>query len=313
MGIDFIYFLNSIYMRELKIGRLPSNDIVLNEPTVSKYHAILRIDQAGVTLIDLNSTNGTFVNGNRVEDSVQLNELDIVKLGLVLFDWNDYVGSNLEQKKANYQSYSEPDDEPQHEIEEEKNEPIVVQQSVYNSPSTNITQKSTNYTPLIIFIVILGFLGLAGLIIAISDSSSSSNNFDYEKSHENNSTANESPKEENTSSQTQSNERQVNSVPSFTKSELLEEGNFYNDNYQSTVNFYNNKYIFDMIPCCWDGDYRYTETFFNEKYNLVVVFNNSYQETLKIKILSPTSFEIIENSVNHGADFPFSYGIYKKK
>ena len=162
-------------MRELKIGRLPSNDIVLNEPTVSKYHAILRIDQAGVTLTDLNSTNGTFVNGNRVEDSVQLNELDIVKLGLILFDWNDYVGSNLEQKKANYQSYSEPDDEPQQELEEEKNEPIVVQQSVYNSPSTNITQKSTNYTPLIIFIVILGFLGLAGLIIAISENSGGSN------------------------------------------------------------------------------------------------------------------------------------------
>jgi pSer/pThr/pTyr-binding forkhead associated (FHA) protein len=162
-------------MRELKIGRLPSNDIVLNEPTVSKYHAILRIDQAGVTLTDLNSTNGTFVNGNRVEDSIQLNELDIVKLGLVLFDWNDYVGSNLEQKKANYQSYSEPDDEPQQEIEEEKNEPIVVQQSVYNSPSTNITQKSTNYTPLIIFVVILGFLGLAGLIIVIFENTSGSN------------------------------------------------------------------------------------------------------------------------------------------
>ena len=166
-------------MRELKIGRLPSNDIVLNEPTVSKYHAILRIEQTGVTLTDLNSTNGTFVNGNRVEDSIQLNELDIVKLGLVLFDWNDYVGSNIEQKKANYQSYSEPDDEPQQEIEEEKNEPIVVQQSVYNSPSTNITQKSTNYTPLIIFIVILGFLGLAGLIIAISENTSGSN---YEES-----------------------------------------------------------------------------------------------------------------------------------
>ncbi len=116
-------------MRELKIGRLPSNDIVLNEPTVSKYHAILRIEQTGVTLTDLNSTNGTFVNGNRLEDSIQLNELDIVKLGLILFDWNDYVGSNLEQKKASYQSYSEPDDLPQREIEEEKNEPIVV---VYN-------------------------------------------------------------------------------------------------------------------------------------------------------------------------------------
>ena len=163
-------------MREFKIGRLASNDIVINEPTVSKYHAVLRIDQTGVTLTDLNSTNGSFVNGNRVEDSVQLNELDIVKLGLVLFDWNDYVkGQNLVQNNVNFYSNSQHEEEPQNEIEEEKNEPIVVQQSVYNSPSTNITQKSTNYTPLIIFIVILGFLGLAGLIIVISENSGGSN------------------------------------------------------------------------------------------------------------------------------------------
>ena len=163
-------------MREFKIGRLASNDIVINEPTVSKYHAVLRIDQTGVKLTDLNSTNGTFVNGNRVEDSFQLNELDIVKLGLVLFDWNDYVkGQNLVQNNVNFHSNSQHEEEPQNEIEEEKNEPIVVQQSVYNSPSTNITQKSTNYTPLIIFVVILGFLGLAGLIIAISENSGGSN------------------------------------------------------------------------------------------------------------------------------------------
>jgi hypothetical protein len=167
-------------MKEFKIGRLASNDIVINEPTVSKYHAVLRIDQTGVTLTDLNSTNGTFVNGNRVEDSFQLSELDIVKLGLVLFDWNDYVkGQNLVQNNVNFHSNSQHEEEPQNEIEEEKNEPIVVQQSVYNSPSTNITQKSTNYTPLIIFVVILGFVGLAALIIAISENSGGGSDVPY--------------------------------------------------------------------------------------------------------------------------------------
>jgi pSer/pThr/pTyr-binding forkhead associated (FHA) protein len=159
-------------MKEYKIGRLPSNDIVINEPTVSKHHALLRIDQIGVTLTDLNSTNGTFVNGNRVEESIQLNELDIVKLGLVLFDWNDYVNSTRsEQNNVRYQNDSEPEEEPRQERQEERDEPVVVQQSVYNSPSTTITQKSTNYTPLIIFVVILGFVGLAALIIAISENS----------------------------------------------------------------------------------------------------------------------------------------------
>ena len=86
-----------LIMREFKIGRLASNDIVINEPTVSKYHAVLRIDQTGVTLTDLNSTNGSFVNGNRVYGSTRLNGLDIVKLGMFLLDWNNYVVVDMKQ------------------------------------------------------------------------------------------------------------------------------------------------------------------------------------------------------------------------
>jgi len=64
------------------IGRGPANDITLDDKSVSKRHAlitlqILKNGDSKVQITDLHSTNGTFVNGNRVtyhtlEDSDQL-------------------------------------------------------------------------------------------------------------------------------------------------------------------------------------------------------------------------------------------------
>lgn len=49
------------------IGRKPDNDIVLNAAGVSGHHAFIEHDQGAFTLVDNASTNGVFVNGERVE------------------------------------------------------------------------------------------------------------------------------------------------------------------------------------------------------------------------------------------------------
>ena len=50
------------------IGRTPSNDIVLDSPSVSKFHAYFRVGANGsCTLHDPGSKNGTKVNGVRLE------------------------------------------------------------------------------------------------------------------------------------------------------------------------------------------------------------------------------------------------------
>lgn len=49
-----------------KIGRRDSNDIVLPDPYVSGQHAMLEISGATARLTDLGSTNGTFIEGNRL-------------------------------------------------------------------------------------------------------------------------------------------------------------------------------------------------------------------------------------------------------
>ena len=55
----------------LTIGRTRANDVVLDDPLVSRQHATLELGQPAV-LRDLNSFNGTFVNGHRVSGSVRL-------------------------------------------------------------------------------------------------------------------------------------------------------------------------------------------------------------------------------------------------
>ena len=49
------------------VGRMPGSTIVLNDPNVSRNHAEIKPLGAGFVLQDLGSTNGTRVNGGRVE------------------------------------------------------------------------------------------------------------------------------------------------------------------------------------------------------------------------------------------------------
>jgi pSer/pThr/pTyr-binding forkhead associated (FHA) protein len=61
-------------MRELgrdivMIGRSPSNQIVIDHPTVSANHAVLLRTGASYSLKDLNSTKGTRINGDFVIDA----------------------------------------------------------------------------------------------------------------------------------------------------------------------------------------------------------------------------------------------------
>lgn len=49
------------------IGRSPQCDIYINSPGISKEHAKIVVQNGQITLVDLNSTNGTFVNGIRIQ------------------------------------------------------------------------------------------------------------------------------------------------------------------------------------------------------------------------------------------------------
>ena len=65
-----------------RIGALVENDVAVPAPSVSRVHAEIRAEGKGFTLVDLGSTNGTRVNGSRIE-MARLRPGDRVKLGEV--------------------------------------------------------------------------------------------------------------------------------------------------------------------------------------------------------------------------------------
>lgn len=65
----------------ITIGREASNDIVLEDPQVSRHHARLTLQGAGYVIEDLGSTNGTFINGQRVMGARPINDGDTLGLG----------------------------------------------------------------------------------------------------------------------------------------------------------------------------------------------------------------------------------------
>jgi pSer/pThr/pTyr-binding forkhead associated (FHA) protein len=62
------------------LGRRPYNDIVIDNLAVSGEHAVLQMSGAEVYLEDLNSTNGTYVNGKAVKKQLLQNN-DTIEIG----------------------------------------------------------------------------------------------------------------------------------------------------------------------------------------------------------------------------------------
>lgn len=63
------------------VGRSPSSDIVIDEPYVSATHARFTLQGPALVIEDLNSTNGTLVNGRPIDQPVTLRESDEIQIG----------------------------------------------------------------------------------------------------------------------------------------------------------------------------------------------------------------------------------------
>ncbi len=71
------------------IGRAVECDIVITSKRVSREHARLTRDGRRVMLEDLNSTNGTFLNDERILEPMELRDGDVVSIGDVKFSFRD--------------------------------------------------------------------------------------------------------------------------------------------------------------------------------------------------------------------------------
>src|SRR4030095_1060487 len=79
------------------LGRRPYNDIVIDNLAVSGEHAVLQMTGNEVYLEDLNSTNGTYVNGKAVKKQLLQNS-DTVEIGKYKIKYiNEVAGPTFEK------------------------------------------------------------------------------------------------------------------------------------------------------------------------------------------------------------------------
>ncbi len=72
----------------IAIGSHPSNDVVIDDTTVSRRHATITRKPDGFELADLGSTNGTFVNGRQIRKPIAVKSGDEIKFGSARFAFN---------------------------------------------------------------------------------------------------------------------------------------------------------------------------------------------------------------------------------
>lgn len=70
---------------DVTIGRKDDNSVVLGDQHVSGNHAKIMIRNNVLFIEDLNSTNGTYVNGNKISGKMKLSNKDEIKIGTAIF------------------------------------------------------------------------------------------------------------------------------------------------------------------------------------------------------------------------------------
>ncbi|MBN1210427.1 MAG: Flp pilus assembly complex ATPase component TadA [Myxococcaceae bacterium] len=106
-GVEQIEFEKN----EITIGRLEGNDIVLAKGNVSKYHSRIVSKDGKFIVVDMKSTNGTFVNGKKIAAPMVLKPTDKVYIG-------DYI-INVEPLEQSATGAGVPEEEPEEGYEDE--------------------------------------------------------------------------------------------------------------------------------------------------------------------------------------------------
>lgn len=129
---------------QLIIGRDSSSAVAINDAEVSRKHARLNFQGGKYVIEDLGSTNGTFVNGQRLASPAVLKSGDVVSLGeqiVLMFEaLSSDPGATVAASRKNFQSQA-PAPAPA---------PAPVPQQNYSAPPSTPAAGQRNMTPIFI-------------------------------------------------------------------------------------------------------------------------------------------------------------------
>ncbi len=67
--------------KPIVIGRTSEADVNLDNPSISRLHAVVELENGKDYLTDTGSTNGTWVNGKKITERTRITEKDEIKVG----------------------------------------------------------------------------------------------------------------------------------------------------------------------------------------------------------------------------------------
>lgn len=81
-------------MKVITVGRSQENNVVVDDPMISRIHLqIVQNDNGECSVVDLNSSNGTFVNGIKISGEFRLQPNDTIRIGSSNLPWQEYLNS----------------------------------------------------------------------------------------------------------------------------------------------------------------------------------------------------------------------------
>ncbi|MFI5308613.1 MAG: FHA domain-containing protein, partial [Polyangiales bacterium] len=93
---------------ELSIGRLEDNDVVLPRSNVSKRHARIVLKEDRYVLLDLKSTNGTYVNGRKIAGPMMVGAGDKIYVGDFILALQDTPRLQAAQRRLRERPQTQP-------------------------------------------------------------------------------------------------------------------------------------------------------------------------------------------------------------
>ncbi|MCG2659813.1 MAG: FHA domain-containing protein [Kiritimatiellae bacterium] len=138
----------------MAIGRNQINDVVLTDEAVSSQHCYVARRGESYVLHDLNSTNGTLLNFERITDEVELKSKHMIQIGSCEFMFNDDSEEGAGSSTALVTQV----------VVVDKERPVI-NPTFYESVSPFGTRRKSNRNLWLVVFVVIGLAALASLLV----------------------------------------------------------------------------------------------------------------------------------------------------